>query len=305
VTRTLLERTVESDADEQRIDVVLAAWLDEPRSQVQQRLTAGEVLVEGSPVAKSHRLRLGERVEVLAPPPPPAVPAPPAVPVRYEDDHLAVVAKPAGLVVHPGAGVRAEPTLIDAVRAAGVTPAGGSDAERPGIVHRLDRGTSGLLVVAKTPEAHAALVQLLRARAVTRCYWALVQGVPEPSRATIEAPIARSSTHRTRFAVSASGREAISHYDVEEPLGAASILRVRLETGRTHQVRVHLSSIGHPVVGDRTYGGAQQLAERLGVERPALHARRLAFTHPFTAEQLDLEEPLPADLAEAAERLRA
>jgi 23S rRNA pseudouridine1911/1915/1917 synthase len=306
VRRTLLERIVEAESDEHRIDAVLASWLGEPRSRVAQRLAAGEVLVGGEPVAKSHRLQRGDHVEVLeAPPPPPASHPTPEVPIRYEDPHLVVLAKPAGLIVHPGAAGQVEPTLVDALRAAGVAPAGGGDPQRPGIVHRLDRGTSGLVVVTKTPEAYTAIVRQLQARAVARTYWALVEGIPTRPRATIDAPIARSATHRTRFAVSQGGRPAVTHYDVEESLRVASVLRVQLETGRTHQVRVHLSSISHPVVGDLTYGGSHSLAEQLDLARPALHARRLAFTHPITGEPVDLEEPLPADLTQALEQLRA
>jgi 23S rRNA pseudouridine1911/1915/1917 synthase len=231
----------------------------------------------------------------------------PHVPVRFSDAHLLVVAKPAGLTVHPGAGRRDErrATLVDALRAQRVVlSAAGGDPDRPGIVHRLDRGTSGVLVVAKSDEAHHGLSALFRAHHVEREYWALVDGVPEPAHATVDAAIARSQSHRTRFTVNPGGRRAVSHYDVVEPHGRASVVRVRLETGRTHQVRVHMAAVGHPVSGDLLYGASSAVARELGLERFALHARRLAFTHPVTGERVDVEEPLPADLASAVERLR-
>lgn len=305
---TLLDRVVGTGDEGRRADVVLADWLDESRGRAQSRLQAGEVTVDGATVAKSHKLRSGERVRVAAAAPT-AVAPPDAVPVRYADDHLLVVAKPAGLVVHAGAGPT-EGSLVDALLAMGVPladPCGpheqGCPTGRPGIVHRLDRGTSGLLVVAKTLEAHAGLSALFRAHDVERVYTALVDGVPDPPRATIDAPIGRSTTRRTRFAVLPDGRRAVSHYDVEEAYGPAALLTVRLETGRTHQVRVHLAAVGHPVCGDRTYGAAPLGAE-LGLDRPALHARRLAFTHPVTGQRVAVDEPLPGDVLRALQALR-
>jgi 23S rRNA pseudouridine1911/1915/1917 synthase len=300
----LLDRVVEGADDGRRVDTAVAAWLGEPRARVQQRLSAGQVTVGGQVVAKSRRLRRAERVQVHPSPAAAPVKPPPPVPVRYEDDHLLVVAKPAGMVVHAGSGVH-EGTLVDALRAMGIPLADTGDPDRPGIVHRLDRGTSGLLAVAKTDDARRALVDLLKARAVEREYWVLVEGVPEPPRATVEAPIARAATHRSRFAVDPSGRPAVSQYDVEEPLGRASVCRVRLETGRTHQVRVHMAAVGHPVVADRAYGASPRLAAELGLKRPALHARVLGFAHPVTGRPVRVEEPLPDDLAEALRRLAA
>lgn len=305
----LLDRLVGPEDAGRRADAVLADWLGEARGRAQSRLQAGEVTVDGSTVAKSHRLRGGQRVRV-AEPAPIDVPAPPPVAVRHEDDELLVIAKPAGLVVHAGAG-RRQGSLVDALEAMGVPladPCGPHEAAcptgRPGIVHRLDRGTSGLLVVAKTVAAHRGLTALFKAHDVVRVYTALVEGVPDPPQATIDAPIARSLTQRTRFAVKPEGRRAISHYDLEEAYGQAAQLTVRLETGRTHQVRVHLSAVGHPVCGDRAYGAAASLAEELGLDRPALHARRLAFRHPVTGRRIALDEPLPADMARAREALR-
>lgn len=306
-----LERAVAPSEDGQRIDVVLAGWLSEPRARVQQRLAAGEVTVDGDAVAKSRRVRAGERILVASPPAPSGmiggVPAdnPLAVPIRWEDEHLAVVAKPAGLVVHPGAGLTQGPTLIDVLRQQDIPLASGSDPTRPGIVHRLDRGTSGVLVVAKTPAAYRNLVEMFKAHAVDRRYWAIVDGVPDPVRATIDAPIARSTAVRTRFQVDPAGRHAVSHYDVLEAFGRAATLEVRLETGRTHQVRVHLAAVGHPVAGDRTYGASPVLAAELGLSRQALHARVLALDHPVTGERIEVAEPLTPDLSAALAALRA
>lgn len=297
----LLARTAGEEEAGRRIDQVVAGWLGEARNATVERISAAMVRVAGKPVAKSHRLTAGEAVEVLAPPPEDAPAPPPPVPVRYEDHHLLVVAKPAGLVVHRGSGTRGA-TLVDALLAMGVTLADVGDPERPGIVHRLDRGTSGLLVVAKTPEAAAGLKAHFAVHDVHREYWALVDGVPNPPSATVDAPLARSRTQRTRFAVDAAGRRAVSHYDVLVDHDRCAEVRVRLETGRTHQVRVHLAAVGHPVAADAAYG-ASDLGAALGLDRPALHARRLGFAHPVTGAPIDLEEDLPADLEAAVARL--
>ncbi|MBA2528670.1 MAG: RluA family pseudouridine synthase, partial [Euzebyales bacterium] len=187
----------------------------------------------------------------------------------------------------------------------GVPLVRGEDGRRPGIVHRLDRGTSGLLVVAKTDRALHGLLALFRHHDVDRRYWALVDGVPEPARATIAAAVARSTAHRTRFRVDPGGRPAVSHYDLVEDYGRASVVEVRLETGRTHQVRVHMAAVGHPVCGDLAYGAAPAVRADLGLDRPALHAAHLGFDHPVTGQRIDLDEPLPADLQRALARLRS
>lgn len=309
---TVLDLVVDPGADGRRADAALAAWLGETRGRAQSRLAAGDVTVDGSVVGKSHRLRTGERIQVRTPASE-AVAVPDAVPVRYEDDHVLVVAKPAGLVVHPVAGATPrEGTLVDALAAMGVPladPCGphasACPTGRPGIVHRLDRGTSGLLAVAKTVVAYEGLAALFRSHDVERVYAALVDGVPDPPKATIDAPIARSTAQRSRFAVDADGRPARSHYDVDEALVRAAAITVRLETGRTHQVRVHLSAVGHPVCGDHTYGASAALAAEVGLERPALHARRLGFTHPVTGERVRVDEALPADMNDALRSLRA
>lgn len=287
-----------------RLDAVVARHAGISRAVAARLIEAGEVLVEGSPAGKSLRLAEGMRIAVSLPPEAPR-PEAEEIPLRivYEDRWLAVVSKPPGLVVHPAPG-RPGGTLVNALLArAGAEPAGG-DAERPGIVHRLDAGTSGLMVVAKDEEAHARLVRAMAARAVTRVYLALVEGVPEPDTLTVDAPVGRSPRHRKKMAVVAGGREALTHAEVLERHARTSLLEVRPRTGRTHQIRVHLSAAGHPIVGDRVYGKSRRLAEDLGLERPFLHAARLSFDHPMTGEPLALEDPLPPDLAAALARAR-
>jgi 23S rRNA pseudouridine1911/1915/1917 synthase len=218
--------------------------------------------------------------------------------VIHLDEALAVVEKPAGLVVHPAPSHRG-PTLVDEL--AGIL-GGGPEPERPGIVHRLDRGTSGLLVVARTDEAHAALQRQVRRRQVERVYLALAHGRLASRTGTIDAPIGRAPRRRHRMAVSgAASRQARTHFEVLELLSAASYLEVRLETGRTHQIRAHLAAIGHPLLGDPTYGGKLEY----GLARPFLHAHRLAFAHPVSGERMAFSSELPADLAAALAAARA
>jgi len=276
---------VPAEAAGERLDRFLARHVG-GRAAAARAVAAG-VLVDGVARPKSHRLAGGERLVVPARPdlPAPAAPAPPAV--VWEDEHLAVVDKPAGLAVHPGAG-RAGGTLVQALagRLAGGEP------ERPGIVHRLDRDTSGLMVVAKSEEAHRRLSSLVRRRLLERVYLALVRGRPQSRSGRIEAPIGRDRDDPTRFSLDTdSPRAAVTHFAVERLLAGHALLRVRLETGRTHQIRVHLAAIGLPVVGDPVYGVPEP-----ALGRQFLHAARLAFEHPFTGERLELESPLPAPL---------
>jgi 23S rRNA pseudouridine1911/1915/1917 synthase len=218
--------------------------------------------------------------------------------ILHLDDDLAVVDKPPGLVVHP-APSHSGPTLVSELEE---VLGGGGDPERPGIVHRLDKGTSGLLVVARTDEAHAALQAQVKRREVERVYLALAGGRLASRTGTIDAPIGRASRQRHRMAVAgAASREARTHFTVLELLSAETYLEARLETGRTHQIRAHFAAIGHPLSGDRTYGGEV----RHGLERQFLHAHRLAFTHPVSGERLELVSPLPADLEAALEAARA
>jgi 23S rRNA pseudouridine1911/1915/1917 synthase len=284
-----------ADDEGARLDAFLAAPLGS-RARAQRLIEAGAVRVDGAAVAKRHRLRAGEVVNVeIEPDAPPedAAPAPFAVP--YRDEYLLVVDKPAGVVVHPARGHRTG-TLAQALAA---QAAGGEDAARAGIVHRLDRDTSGLLVVARTEEVHRALRAALQARAITREYLALVEGRPPARTGTIDAPLGRDRRVRTRRSTDTDDpRAAITHFALERALPRTTLLRVRLETGRTHQIRAHLQAIGHPVVGDPEYG----TAGRLGLERQFLHAARLAFAHPVTGTPVDVSSPLPADLQAALDR---
>lgn len=289
----------------ERVDRLLALELDLSRSAIARLVDAGAVTVEGEAVAtRSRRLAAGETVEVDVPDPEdPRPAADPAVEVVvvHEDDHLIVVDKPIDLVVHPGAGHH-DGTLVNGLLARYPELADVGDRSRPGIVHRLDRDTTGLLVVARTQEAHDALVDALAARAVGRTYHVLVHGVPEAPSGRIDAPIGRSPRDPTRMAVVADGREAVTDYEVLETLEAAEAARLecRLHTGRTHQIRVHLRAIHLPVLGDDRYGRM-----RHGATRPMLHAHRLRLTHPVTDEELELESPTPADYEAVLARLRA
>jgi 23S rRNA pseudouridine1911/1915/1917 synthase len=268
------------------------------RAVAERLIRDGAVLVDGRARAKSHRLEGGEELELDAPAPQPSglQPEPMDLDVPYEDEHLLVVDKPAGLVVHPAAG-HATGTLVHGLLA---LDAEGGDEERPGIVHRLDRDTSGLLVVARSPEAHRRLQELIRRRDVTREYLALVVGRPRSRRGTIDAPIGRDRGDALRHSLDTdSPRDAVTHFEIEELYDGYTLLRVRLETGRTHQIRVHLAAIELPVAGDPTYGKPGVL----GLERQFLHAARLAFDHPFTGERIDVESALPDDLARAVATL--
>jgi 23S rRNA pseudouridine1911/1915/1917 synthase len=272
-----------------RLDKFLAEVLGS-RAAAERAIAAG-ALVDGVARPKSHRLEGGEEVRLAAEPPAgPAEEELPEIRVAYEDDHVVVVDKPAGVVVHPGAG-RPRGTLVDALAG----KLAGGDPERPGVVHRLDRDTSGLLVLARTEEAFDRLAQLVRARSLERTYLALVRGRPRSRSGRIEAAIGRDRSEPTRQSLDTdTPRDAITHFEVVELLGEHALLRVRLETGRTHQIRVHLAAIDLPVVGDRVYG-----VPGLGLERQFLHAARLAFPHPITGAWIETESPLPPDLSAA------
>ena len=261
------------------------------RAAAERLLTGGKVLVDGRAQPKSHRLEGGEEVTVELAAAPVEVPVPLAeLRIAYEDDHLLVVDKAAGLVVHPAAG-HASGTLVQAL----VGRSAGGDPERPGIVHRLDRDTSGLLVVARTEEAYNGLRTLVRKHALEREYLALVRGRPRSRTGRIEAPIGRDRRDPTRRSLDTdSPKDAVTHFELVELLDDHALLRVRLETGRTHQIRVHLAAIGLPVVGDPVYGAPEPV-----LKRQFLHAARLAFVHPVTGERVDIVSPLPADLERA------
>jgi 23S rRNA pseudouridine1911/1915/1917 synthase len=269
------------------------------RAAAERLLEAGGVLVDGRPRGKSHKLGGGEEVEIEVPEPPVREPtvAPPELTIAYADEHLLVVDKPAGVVVHPGAG-HATGTLAHALAAAG---AEGGEEDRPGIVHRLDRDTSGLLVVARSHQTYERLQRLVGRRKLTREYLALVSGRPRSRRGTIDAPIGRDRHDRVRHSLDTdTPREAVTHFELEELLSRHAFLRVRLETGRTHQIRVHLAAIELPVSGDPMYG----VPGDLGLERQFLHATRLVFEHPVTNTAVDVTSPLPPDLAAALEAAR-
>jgi len=283
-----------------RLDRFLAELPEIGSRAVAERLVrSGNVRVDGRARPKSHRLEGGEELQFEAPAPRLSELEPEQMDlhVPYEDEHLLVVDKPAGLVVHPSAGHRSG-TLVHGLLA---LDAEGGDEDRPGIVHRLDRDTSGLLVVARSPEAHRRLQELVRARALTREYVALVAGRPRSRRGTIDAAIGRDRHDALRHSLDTDApRDAVTHFEVEQEFREYTLLRVTLETGRTHQIRVHLGAIDLPVAGDPTYGRAGAL----GLERQFLHAARLAFEHPFTGEQVDVTSPLPDDLEAALATLR-
>ena len=297
-----MQLTVPGSLGGERVDKAVALLSGLPRSQVNHLVDAGAVRVDGRPVAsRSRRLVAGEVLDVDVPAPADRslVPDPAVeVPVVFEDDHVVVVDKPAGLVVHPGAGNQGG-TMVHGLVARHPDLAGvGGDEGRPGVVHRLDAGTSGLLVVARTDEAFHLLVAQLAARTVERRYRALVHGRVASPAGVVDGPIGRDPRDPTRQAVVAGGKEARTHYEVVDRTDDTSLLACRLETGRTHQIRVHLAGIGHPLVGDVLYGGQPDL----GLGRPYLHAFRLAFTHPATGERVAFESPVPPDLVEADAR---
>ncbi len=293
-----MKRTLEAEPG--RLDVVVARVTGAARADVQRAIAAGAVRVDGAPRGKSFRLRGGERLTIEIEVDAPLEPEGPPVPIRFEDEHLAVVAKPAPLVTHPTAGRRGG-TLVNRLLGMGVplAPAGGT--LRPGIVHRLDAGTSGLLVVAKTDDAYTSLRRLFHDHAVDRAYLALVRGDVANDAFAVDAPLGRRAS---RIVVDATeGRRAETAFDVRERFESATFLEAVPRTGRTHQIRVHLAAIGHPILGDRAYGGGGDDARGLGLERPFLHAWRLSFVHPVTHQEISLEEDLPEDLRAALERL--
>jgi 23S rRNA pseudouridine1911/1915/1917 synthase len=296
---TLVESVVERAGD--RLDVAVSVAAKVTRSRAARLIDAGAVRVGGSVRPRSYRVETGDRLSIELPDPA-APPAPERidVPVVYEDEWLLVVAKPAGLVVHPAPG-HTSGTLVNALLArAGRLPGA---ADRPGIVHRLDAGTSGLMIVAKDEQAFARLQQMMGAREIVRKYLTLVEGAPGPA-GEIDAPIGRSPKHRKKMAVVAGGREARTSYRRLETHRETSLLEVKPLTGRTHQIRVHLAAAGHPVVGDAVYGRDRKLAARLGLDRPFLHAAELAFEHPVTGRAVDLKEDLPDDLRRALKAAR-
>jgi 23S rRNA pseudouridine1911/1915/1917 synthase len=292
--------------DGERLDAALARMFGLSRTTAAELIGDGLVLVGGRPAAKSDRVPAGEWLEVTLPAPVPVAPpqAVPGLTVVYEDADIVVVDKPPGVAAHPTPGWTG-PTVLDGLLAAGHTIATSGAAERQGIVHRLDANTSGLMVVAKSERAYSALKRAFRDREVDKRYHALVQGHPDPLRGTIDAPIARHPSGDGRFAVIAGGRPSVTHYDTVEAFRGGSLVEVILETGRTHQIRVHMSAVHHPCAGDRLYGADPVFAASLGLTRQWLHAVRLGFDHPGDGHRVEFTSEYSPDLAKSLDTLRA
>lgn len=295
---------VDAAHDGSRLDVFLTAHLPAlSRSRIKALIESGHVTVDGVRAKPAEKVRRGQRVDVSIPPPPPVGVRPEPIPLEivYEDDAILVINKPAGLAVHPGAG-RPSGTLVNAILARVPSLPGGGSALRPGIVHRLDKDTSGLMVVAKTAQALSSLQRQVAARTMSRSYLALLHGVVPHDEGTISAPMGRHPRHRTKMAVLHTGREAVTRYRVLERFPRYTMIEAQLVTGRTHQIRVHVAHLGYPVAGDRVYAGSRQ--DELGIGRQALHAHRLRFRHPATDSAVAFEAAPPADFRAALDRLR-
>lgn len=290
----------------ERVDVTLARLLGLSRTRASELVADGFVKLDGRPPQKSERVEPGSILEA-------SIPAPRTVSVVaeevegmdivFQDDDIVVVDKPVGVAAHPSVGWSG-PTVVGHLAGAGVRISTSGAGERQGVVQRLDVGTSGLMTVAKSEHAYTVLKQAFRTRSVDKTYHALVQGHPDPHTGTVDAPIARHPKHDFKFTVRADGRASITHYDTLEAHRFASLLTIKLETGRTHQIRVHMSALKHPCVGDLQYGADPTLAERLGLERQWLHAVHLGFEHPRTGEWVEFESPYPDDLQHALDAVR-
>jgi len=304
VTRSL---PVPDGLDGLRVDAALARLFGVSRTSAVGLIEGGDVRVDGRVPIKSDRVSSGDWLEVTLPPPaaPPSIEPVSVAGLRvvYADADLVVVDKPVGVAAHPSPGWTGL-TVVQGVAAMGHLLATSGAAERQGVVHRLDVGTTGLMVLAKSERAYAVLKDAFRERRVDKGYHALVQGHPDPSSGTIDAPIDRHPSADWRFAVVAGGRPSVTHYSTLEAYRAASLLEIRLETGRTHQIRVHMAAVRHPCVGDLTYGADPTLADRLGLARQWLHAQRLGFDHPADQRPLVFESPYPSDLSAALTRVR-
>jgi 23S rRNA pseudouridine1911/1915/1917 synthase len=292
--------------DGERLDAALARMFGLSRSRAAELIGDGMVLVDGRTASKSDRVLAGDPLQVTLPPPRPAEPprAVEGLVVLYEDDDVVVVDKPRGVAAHSTPGWSG-PTVTGGLIAAGHTVATSGAAERQGVVHRLDANTTGVMVVAKSERAYSALKRAFRERTVDKRYHALVQGHPDPLRGTVDAPIGRHPSGDGRFAVVSDGRPSVTHYDTLEAFRAASLVSVHLETGRTHQIRVHMAALRHPCVGDLLYGADPVLAARLGLTRQWLHAVSLTFGHPADGREVTFTSDYPPDLARALDILRA
>jgi 23S rRNA pseudouridine1911/1915/1917 synthase len=293
--------------DGMRLDQAVSRLFGLSRTAAAAVVEAGDALLDGRPRGKSDKVSAGSWLEVTLPAPaaaPVAVPeAVPGLRVIHADDDIVVVDKPVGVAAHPSPGWTG-PTVLGGLAAMGHTIATSGAAERQGVVHRLDVGTTGVMVVAKSEHAYSVLKRAFKERTVDKRYHAVVQGHLDPLRGTVDAPIDRHPHHDWRWAVVSDGKPSVTHYDTVEAFPAASLVDVRLETGRTHQIRVHLSTLRHPCVGDLTYGADPVLAARLGLHRQWLHARALSFAHPATGEQVRFVSDYPDDLAHALAVLR-
>ncbi len=290
----------------ERTDAALARLLGLSRSFAAEIIEGGGVLLDGMPLGKSDRLTAGGYLEVTWQPrtAPTITPIPVAdLTVVHDDEELVVVDKPVGVAAHPSVGWSG-PTVLGALAAAGFRISTSGAAERAGIVHRLDAGTSGLMVVAKSEKAYTALKRAFHDREVEKVYHAVVQGHPDPLAGTIDAPIGRHPSSQWKFAVVAEGKPSVTHYETMEVFRGAALLRIQLETGRTHQIRVHMAAQRHPCVGDAMYGADPTLSGRLGLNRQWLHAVSLGFQHPATGEQVSFTTGYPADLRHALDVLR-
>jgi 23S rRNA pseudouridine1911/1915/1917 synthase len=291
----------------ERVDAAIARMFGLSRSRAADLIAEGLVHLDGATVVKSDRVSGGSLLEVAIPAPVDPVAVVPeiveGIRILHDDDALVVIDKPVGVAVHPGPGWTG-PTVVGHLAAAGFRIATSGASERQGIVQRLDVGTSGVMVVAKSEYAYSRLKDAFRRRTVEKTYHALVQGHPDPLRGTIDAPIGRNPRHDFKFGVMPDGKHSITHYDTLEAHRFASLLEVQLETGRTHQIRVHMQALKHPCVGDPLYGGDPVLARRLGLERQWLHAVRLGFEHPETDEHVEFETDYPEDLQRALDVIR-
>jgi 23S rRNA pseudouridine1911/1915/1917 synthase len=291
----------------ERLDAAMARVFGFSRTRAAELIAHGNVLVDGSPASKSERVMAGSTIDVEIPATVDPVAVVPEVvegiKIIHDDDALVVIDKPIGVAVHPSPGWTG-PTVVGHLAAAGFRIATSGAAERQGIVQRLDVGTSGVMVIAKSEYAYSRLKNAFRARTVDKTYHALVQGHPDPLRGTIDAPIGRNPKHDYKFAVRADGKHSVTHYETLEAHRFASLLEIQLETGRTHQIRVHMAALKHPCVGDLTYGADPTIAARVGLERQWLHAVRLGFEHPDEGEYVEYESTYPDDLARALDAIR-
>jgi 23S rRNA pseudouridine1911/1915/1917 synthase len=304
--REVKNLSIPEGLNQERVDAALSRLLGLSRNVIVGLIDAGEVSKSGKVVGKSDRVITGDQLEILLP----AVKgeakltATPidGLKVVFDDDYLIVINKPVGIAAHPSPGWKGA-TVVGAIFAAGYQLATSGAAERQGVVHRLDVGTSGLMVVAKNEISYAHLKDQFRQRTVSKVYHALVQGHMDPTVGTIDAPIDRHPREDYRFAVVANGKPSITHYKTLEVFPAVTSLEIELETGRTHQIRVHFSALHHPLVGDLTYGADPALATRLGISRPWLHAKELGFTHPASGERLSFTADYPEDLTRSLQIL--